>query len=100
MRSIALFRAAVTAAALICALPGAHAREVTDLAGRVVTVPDHPKRILLGEGRFAFAMALLDRHDPVARVVGWQGELKQQDPYSWNQLVKRFPKAADVPLIG
>ena len=83
-----------------CALPGAQARQVTDLAGRVVTVPDHPKRVLLGEGRFVFAMALLDRKDPVARVVGWQGELKQQDPYSWTQLVKRYPKAADVPLIG
>ncbi|EHK66789.1 ABC transporter substrate-binding protein [Achromobacter arsenitoxydans] len=100
MRPIALFRAAAAAAALFCALPGAQARQVTDLAGRTVTVPDHPRRVLLGEGRFAFAMALLDRQDPVARVVGWQGELKQQDPYSWNQLIQRYPKAADVPLIG
>ncbi|MDH2052143.1 ABC transporter substrate-binding protein [Achromobacter marplatensis] len=100
MRAIKLFHAAVAATALFCALPGAQARQVTDLAGRVVTVPDHPKRVLLGEGRFVFAMALLDRKDPVARVVGWQGELKQQDPYSWTQLVKRYPKAADVPLIG
>ena len=100
MRAIKLFRAAVAATALFCALPGAQARQVTDLAGRVVTVPDHPKRVLLGEGRFVFAMALLDRQDPVARLVGWQGELKQQDPYSWNQLVKRYPEAANVPLIG
>lgn len=100
MRAIKLFRAAVAATALFCALPGAQARQVTDLADRVVTVPDHPKRVLLGEGRFVFAMAILDRKDPVARVVGWQGELKQQDPYSWTQLVKRYPKAADVPLIG
>ncbi|MGE8677339.1 MAG: ABC transporter substrate-binding protein [Achromobacter marplatensis] len=100
MRAIKLFHAAVAATALFCALPGAQARQVTDLAGRVVTVPDHPKRVLLGEGRFVFAMALLDRKNPVARVVGWQGELKQQDPYSWTQLVKRYPKAADVPLIG
>lgn len=100
MRPVAFLRAATAAAALLCALPGAHAREVTDLAGRVVTVPDHPQRVLLGEGRFVFAMALLDRQDPVARVVGWQGELKQQDPYSWNQLVQRYPQAASVPLIG
>lgn len=95
-----VFRAALAATALLCALPGAQARQVTDLAGRVVTVPDHPRRVLLGEGRFVFAMALLDRADPVARVVGWQGELKQQDPYSWQQLIKRFPKASEVPLIG
>ena len=99
MRSFALLRAAA-AAALLCALPGAQARQVTDLAGRNVAVPDHPRRVLLGEGRFVFAMALLDRQDPVARVVGWQGELKQQDPYSWNQLIQRYPNAADVPLIG
>ncbi|RBL85309.1 iron ABC transporter substrate-binding protein [Streptomyces cavourensis] len=101
MRLKAMFPAALAVAAcLFAAAPMAQARQVTDLAGRVVTVPDHPQRVLLGEGRFVFAMALLDRADPVARVVGWQGELKQQDPYSWQQLVKRFPKAADVPLIG
>lgn len=100
MRTMSYLRAALAATALSCALPGAQARQVTDLAGREVTVPDHPKRVLLGEGRFVFAMALLDRQNPVGRVVGWQGELKQQDPYSWSQLVKRYPKAADVPLIG
>lgn len=70
MRLKNMFRAALAATALLCALPGAQARQVTDLAGRVVTVPDHPRRVLLGEGRFVFAMALLDRADPVARVVG------------------------------
>jgi len=100
MRTITLLRAALAAAALLCALPGVQARQVTDLAGRVVTVPDHPRRVLLGEGRYVFAMALLDRQDPVGRVVGWQGELKQQDPYSWSQLIRRHPEAADVPLIG
>jgi iron complex transport system substrate-binding protein len=108
MRTLSLLRAALAATTLLGAgfgavfgvAPAAHARQVTDLAGRTVTVPDHPKRVLLGEGRFVFAMALLDQKDPVARVVGWQGELKQQDPYSWNQLVTRYPKAAHVPLIG
>jgi len=80
MRTLSLLRAALAATTLFCAgfavLPDAHARQVTDLAGRVVTVPDHPKRVLLGEGRFVFAMTLLDKKDPVARVVGWQGELK------------------------
>ena len=78
----------------------AMARQVTDLAGRKVSVPDHPQRVLLGEGRFVFAMALLDKENPVERVIGWQGELKAQDPYAWNQLVKKFPKAGTIPLIG
>lgn len=78
----------------------ASARMVTDLAGRNVEVPDHPQRVLLGEGRFVFAMALLDRDNPVQRIVGWQGELKAQDPYAWSQLLQRFPQAGRVPLIG
>lgn len=79
---------------------GAQARELVDLAGRNVKVPDQPKRVLLGEGRFVFAMAALDKDNPVARVVGWQGELKRQDPFAWAQLVTYFPDAAKVPLIG
>ncbi|WP_432240790.1 ABC transporter substrate-binding protein [Herbaspirillum robiniae] len=89
---------ALASAVLLCG--HAAARQVTDLAGRQVEVPDHPQRVLLGEGRFVFAMALLDRDDPVQRVVGWQGELKAQDPYAWGQLLKRFPQAGKVPLIG
>jgi len=105
--SPARFLGAVSLAAVMLAglaLAGvpraAAAREVVDLAGRHVTVPDHPQRVLLGEGRFVFAMAVLDRDDPVKRIVGWQGELKAQDPYAWQQLVTRYPAAAKVPLIG
>jgi iron complex transport system substrate-binding protein len=92
----------IAAACMGCLLFAGHAqsKEVTDLAGRTVTIPDHPQRVLLGEGRFVFAMALLDRDNPVQRVVGWQGELKRQDPFAWVQLITRYPDAAKVPLIG
>lgn len=93
-------RFAVAALAAVLLSAGAQAREVTDLAGRKVTVPDHPKRVLLGEGRFVFAMALLDRANPVERIAGWQGELKAQDPYAWNQLLTQHPEAAKIPFIG
>lgn len=76
------------------------ARDIVDLSGQHVTVPDHPRRVLLGEGRFVFAMALLDRDNPVERIVGWQGELRAQDPYSWKQLTTRYPQADAIPLIG
>ncbi|ADJ65853.1 iron ABC transporter substrate-binding protein [Herbaspirillum seropedicae] len=89
---------AIVSALLLCA--HASARVVTDLAGRQVELPDHPQRVLLGEGRFVFAMALLDRENPIQRIIGWQGELKAQDPYAWGQLLKRFPQAGQVPLIG
>ncbi|AHV94089.1 ABC transporter substrate-binding protein [Bordetella holmesii] len=93
-------RIAVVALAALLLPAAAQAREVTDLAGRQVHVPDHPTRILLGEGRFVFAMALLDRANPVQRVVGWQGELKAQDPQAWKQLLDRYPQAAAIPFIG
>lgn len=76
------------------------AREVKDLTGTVVNVPDHPKRVVLGEGRFIFSMALLDRANPVERLVGWQGELAKQDPFSWKMLTTKFPQIKNVPFIG
>lgn len=100
MRNTLLMKLAAVAMTVLCASGSVAAKEVTDLAGRTVTVPDHPQRVLLGEGRFVFAMALLDRDNPVERVVGWQGELKRQDPFAWVQLITRYPDAAKVPLIG
>lgn len=100
MRNTVLMKMAATAMGLLLLSGFVHAKEITDLAGRTVTVPDHPQRVLLGEGRFVFAMALLDRDNPVQRIVGWQGELKRQDPFAWVQLITRYPDAAKVPLIG
>ncbi|OZI71758.1 ABC transporter substrate-binding protein [Bordetella genomosp. 12] len=97
MKSLRIAAVALAAALLS---PAVLAREVTDLAGRQVQIPDRPQRILLGEGRFVFAMALLDRANPVARIAGWQGELKAQDPQAWKQLLDRYPQAADIPFIG
>lgn len=100
MRNTVLMKMAATAITLLLAAGTVVAKDITDLAGRTVTVPDHPQRVLLGEGRFVFAMALLDRDNPIERIVGWQGELKRQDPFAWEQLTIRYPDAAKVPLIG
>lgn len=82
------------------ALP-AHAGEtVTDMAGRQVTLPDHVDRILLGEGRLLYAVALLEGKQPLARIVGWQGELQSLDPQTWQQYEKVFPKIDTIPKIG
>ncbi|MFJ2991446.1 ABC transporter substrate-binding protein [Pandoraea sp. NPDC087047] len=79
----------------------AHAGEtVTDMAGRQVTLPDHVERILLGEGRLLYAVALLEGKHPLARIVGWQGELQSLDPQTWQQYEKIFPKIDTIPKIG
>src|ERR1700754_731223 len=82
-------------------LPGiAWAGEITDLAGRTVTVPDKVERIILGEGRYIPALAILDRDNPIARVTGMMGDYQQLDPASYEKFRALFPAIADIPKIG
>lgn len=83
------------------ALPAiAHAGEVTDVLGRKVNVPDHVSRIVLGEGRLSYALALLDRDNPFQRIVGWQNDLRKLDPHTFDTYKKKFPAVADIAVIG
>lgn len=78
----------------------AWAKEVTDVLGRVVEVPDHVQRVVLGEGRLISTLAILDRDQPFKRVVGWQNDLHKLDPNTYAAYVKKFPEVKDIPLIG
>ena len=66
--------------------------QITDLAGRTVQVPANPQRIILGESRYLFALSILDRENPLQRVVGMLADLKEIDPDSYRQYQKQFPK--------
>ncbi|VVE29471.1 Vitamin B12-binding protein [Pandoraea iniqua] len=99
--TIALATSLVTAfAAMVIASPAQAGETVTDMAGRQVTLPDHVNRILLGEGRLLYAVALLEGKQPLARIVGWQGELQSLDPQTWQQYEKVFPQIDTIPKIG
>ncbi|WP_218186447.1 ABC transporter substrate-binding protein [Terasakiispira papahanaumokuakeensis] len=74
--------------------------EVTDLAGRQVSVPLHVNRLLLGEGRMIYALSILEGHDPFARVAGWQGDFRGLDVQGYAAYHARFPEADQVPLVG
>ena len=74
--------------------------EVTDLAGRVVTVTRDPQKIVLSEGRQLYTLAMLDRDDPFKRVVGWGNDLIANDPGAWDKYLAEFPKAKDVADMG
>ena len=78
----------------------ASARELIDLAGRTVTVPDHVDRIILGEGRFLPALAIVEPDDPVALLAGIMSDLQMLDPATYGQYAERFPALRDVPAIG
>lgn len=85
---------------LLSATATAAAREVVDLAGRTVKVPDRVERIILGEGRFLPALAIVERGDPLARVVGMMGDFPALDPGGYAHWLARFPKLGDVPRVG
>ena len=67
---------------------------VTDLAGRQVTLPHEPQRIVLQDGRDLFSLALLDRENPFQRIVVWNNIIKRSDPNTWNVFAQRWPKAS------
>ena len=73
---------------------------VTDLAGRTVAIPAEPHRILLGESRLLSAVALLEGQHPLARIVGWQGDLPTMDPQTFDAYARKFPEIKQIPLIG
>ena len=78
----------------------ANALTVTDVLGRKVEVDHTPQRIVLGEGRLFFALALLDRDNPFQRVVGWQNDMRLLDPHTYEVYAKLYPQVAKLPLIG
>jgi iron complex transport system substrate-binding protein len=84
-------------------LPGLAAADpirLTDLAGREVVLERPARRVLLGEGRFIHAIALLERQDPTAVVAGWMGEFRRLDPAGYAQYAARFPRVEQIPLVG
>ncbi len=80
--------------------PRAQAKDVTDITGHIVSVPEHPKRIVLGEGRLIYALEPLEGGHLFDRVVGWQGEFREADKQSYEQMLKTFPQAEKVGVIG
>lgn len=95
-----MLRTALLCLALLLPPAMAGAKQVTDLAGRTVTVPDKIERIIIGEGRYVPALAILDREDPVGRLVGMMGDYEAVDPANYARYRVRFPKIAEIARIG
>lgn len=74
--------------------------EVTDLAGRQVSLPRDAQRVILGEGRLLYALAALQPEEPFASLVGWRDELIRFDKDVWRRLVERFPHAESLTRFG
>lgn len=87
---------------LALALPGqpAAAKTVTDVSGRSVVVPEHVERILLGEGRLIYAIAMLEGKQALARIAGWQGDFRSLDTQGYAMFKQSFAGIDDIPVVG
>lgn len=75
--------------------------EVTDIAGRTVTVEKDVQRVILGEGRMMYSVAVLDREEPFQRVIGWKDDLIQYDPDAFRKFKDAFPgKTEEITNYG
>ncbi|MFH5925581.1 ABC transporter substrate-binding protein [Roseomonas xinghualingensis] len=72
--------------------------QITDVAGRKVTLPRQPKRIALTQARHILAMGLL-HPDPVSLITGWGYDLRQMNPPDYATVRARFPQADSIPVI-
>lgn len=96
------FAVALSAASVLMATVAtpAHATQypitVTDTAGRSVTIPAEPQRVVIQDGRDILTMALLDRDDPFKRVVAWNNLIARGDPGLWQLMSTRWPDAKSV----
>lgn len=65
---------------------------LTDIAGRSVTLKHAPKRIILGEGRMMYAIASITKGNPFKKIIGWKDDLIKYDPDAFRKFKKVFPK--------
>lgn len=72
---------------------------VVDIAGRTVEVEKDVQRVVLGEGRMIYSLAVLD-DNPFERIVGWKDDLILYDPDAYRKYVAIFPEAADIANLG
>ncbi|MDN3518502.1 ABC transporter substrate-binding protein [Aquisalimonas lutea] len=94
-----LARAGVLLWSLIAA-SAVHAETVTDLAGRQVELPARVERIILGEGRYLPTLAMLEREQPLERVVGILPDFRLADPGTYRLYRERFPALESIPELG
>ncbi|EFH09165.1 ferrichrome/ferrioxamine B periplasmic transporter, partial [Pseudoroseomonas cervicalis ATCC 49957] len=88
---------AVAAPALAAAAPEA-GLTVTDMLGRVVTLPRPPRRIVLLDARDIVTMALL-HPDPAGLVAGWAGA-ELLDSEVLRQGYAARPGGGAIPVVG
>ncbi|MCZ9309860.1 ABC transporter substrate-binding protein [Corynebacterium uberis] len=73
---------------------------VTDVKGRTVEVPQNVTRVFLGGQRQIYTTALLNKANPIDRVVAWPDDLKENDPGTYDVYARAFPQLKDITTTG
>lgn len=76
------------------------AKTIIDIDGNQVIIPDQPQRIVLGESRMLYTLALLEPDDPFRRIIAWPRDLQKYDSQTWNLFARRFPQMLKIPALG
>lgn len=84
---------------LLLAMP-ASAETVIDLAGREVELPEKVTGIILGEGRYLPALAILEGERLTERLAGIMPDFELADPAGYRQYAEAFPELNTVPRLG
>lgn len=80
--------------------PAVMAKSVTDIDGIQVEIPDNPQRIVLGESRMLYTLAMLEPGDPFRHIIGWPLDLKKYDSQMWEIFARKFPQMLRIPSLG
>ncbi|MCB4771669.1 ABC transporter substrate-binding protein [Ancylobacter sp. Lp-2] len=67
-----------------------------DVTGREVTLAKPASRIVIGDGRFLLALALV-HPDPVSLVAGWPRDINRLGRSAYEAWQKKFPAINDIP---
>jgi iron complex transport system substrate-binding protein len=73
---------------------------IKDVTGRDVEVSAPVEKVILGEGRQIYFVAVLDRDEPFKRIVGWRDDLPKADPESYAAYLAKYPGLAKLPTFG
>lgn len=82
------------------ALAQASTITVTDVVGRTVTVKAPVERMVLGEARLLYLVSILEKENPLGRIVGWPNDLRTADLDTYLKYQERFPELAAIPELG
>ncbi len=78
--------------------PAAAQVEVTDLRGRVVRLDGPARRLVIDDGRFLTALALI-HPDPAAVLAAWPKDTNRIGSQAWQGLRTRYPRLATLPAV-